>query len=146
MPTDGEPHHEQGLAAAREIASAAGALILLLSVVPTWSKLRGRSLTSARMLPGTTQAALEMTEESLRTHLGELAWELRQEGFEATAEIQRGDPATRIVATAAEAWADLIVMATHGKTGVSAFWEGSVTPEVLKETFVPVLLVPVALS
>lgn len=144
VPTDGEPHHEQGLAAVREIARPAGALILLLSVVPTWSQLRGRSLTSARMLPGTTQAALEMTAESLRAHLGELASELRQEGFEATAEVQRGDPAARIVATAAETRADLIVMATHGKTGGSAFWEGSVTPKVLKDTFVPVLLVPVA--
>jgi nucleotide-binding universal stress UspA family protein len=144
VPTDGDPHHEQGLAAAREIARAVGALILLLSVVPTWSKLRGRSRTSARMLPGSTQAGLEIAAESLRAHLGELASELRRDGLDATAEVQRGDPATRIVTTAAETGADLIVMATHGKTGGSAFWEGSVTPQVLKDTFVPVLLVPVA--
>ena len=58
--------------------------------------------------------------------------------------VEARERAARIVATAAETRADLIVMATHGRTGGSAFWEGSVTPKVLKDTFVPVLLVPVA--
>jgi nucleotide-binding universal stress UspA family protein len=143
VPTDGEPYHEKALSSARGIASVTGAQILLLSVVPTWSKLRGRSRTSARMMPGTTLAALEIAAESLREHLGELASELRQEGLDATAEVHRGDPATSIVETAGETRADLIVMATHGKIGASAFWEGSVTPKVLADTVVSVLLVPV---
>jgi nucleotide-binding universal stress UspA family protein len=143
VPTDGEPHHEQALSSVQEIARAAGAQVLLLSVVPTWSKLRGPSVTSARMMPGTTQAALEMAEESLRAHLGELASKLRREGFDATAEVHRGDPATSIVETAGETRADPIVMATHGNLGAKAFWEGSVTPKVLTDTVVPVLLLPV---
>ena len=47
-----------------------------------------------------------------------------------TTEVQRGDPASAIAQSAESAHADLIVMATHGKTHLDAFWSGSVTPKV----------------
>jgi nucleotide-binding universal stress UspA family protein len=37
----------------------------------------------------------------------------------------------------------LIVLATHGKQSAQAFWEGSVSPKVITQSSVPVLLVPV---
>jgi nucleotide-binding universal stress UspA family protein len=37
----------------------------------------------------------------------------------------------------------MIVMATHGKTGLSALWEGSVAPKVFGESRKPILLLPV---
>ena len=39
--------------------------------------------------------------------------------------------------------ADLIVMATHGKTHLDAFWSGSVAPKVSSRARLPLLLVPV---
>jgi nucleotide-binding universal stress UspA family protein len=60
-----------------------------------------------------------------------------------TAEVRRGDPAATIVETARQSGADLIVLGTHGTTGMDAFWEGSVTARVAARSRVPLLLVPV---
>jgi nucleotide-binding universal stress UspA family protein len=59
------------------------------------------------------------------------------------AEVQRGAPADVIVKTADRAQADLIVLSTHGRSQMDAFWSGSVTPKVAGRTHVPLLLVPV---
>ena len=40
--------------------------------------------------------------------------------------------------------ADVIVMATHGKSHTDAFWSGSVSPRVSNKSKRPLLLVPVA--
>jgi nucleotide-binding universal stress UspA family protein len=36
----------------------------------------------------------------------------------------------------------MIVLGTHGKTGMGAFWAGSVAPRVPGQTDLPLLLVP----
>jgi len=35
-----------------------------------------------------------------------------------------------------------VVMGTHGRAGVDAFWSGSVAPQVVARTNVPLLLLP----
>ena len=52
-----------------------------------------------------------------------------------------GSPAPSIVAYAASRGADLIVMSSHGRTGASRFWLGSVTDSVIRSATVPVLMV-----
>ena len=54
-------------------------------------------------------------------------------------------PAT-IVKAAAHAKVDLIVLATHGKTSMEAFWAGSVTHSICSRSKIPLLLIPVAKS
>jgi zinc/manganese transport system substrate-binding protein len=39
--------------------------------------------------------------------------------------------------------ADLLVVRTHGRTGLDAFWSGSLTPRLYTHTHLPMLLVPV---
>ena len=39
---------------------------------------------------------------------------------------------------------DLIILGTHGKSGMDAFWSGSVTNKVCSECKIPLLLVPVS--
>ena len=53
-----------------------------------------------------------------------------------------GQPYEAIVATAIDRGCDLIVMASHGRSGLSAVVLGSVTNKVLTYTKVPVLVVP----
>jgi len=48
-----------------------------------------------------------------------------------------------IVEAVKRAGADLIVIGTHGKTGMDAFWSGSITPRVSDRSPVPLLLVPI---
>jgi nucleotide-binding universal stress UspA family protein len=53
-----------------------------------------------------------------------------------------GRPAREIVKAARQRRADLIVMGSHGLTGVRKLMLGSVTEEVLKTAAIPVLVVP----
>jgi len=55
--------------------------------------------------------------------------------------IRAGDPAAEIIAAGKEFHADLIVMATHGRTGVEHMLLGSVAERVVRESHRPVLTV-----
>jgi universal stress protein A len=57
-------------------------------------------------------------------------------------ETAAGKPAPEILRVARERGADLIVMGTHGLTGVRKMFFGSTAERVLRETTVPVLLAP----
>ena len=57
-------------------------------------------------------------------------------------EITVGKPAQQILKTAQEKACDLIVMSTHGLTGMRKMFFGSTTERVLRETTVPVLATP----
>ncbi len=52
-----------------------------------------------------------------------------------------GDPATEIITYAAEGGMDLIVMGTHGRTGLERFLMGSVAEKVMREALCSVLVV-----
>lgn len=56
-----------------------------------------------------------------------------------TRRLVTGDPAAAIVRVAEEEAADLIVMSTHGRTGVTRFLMGSVAEEVVRKSSSPVL-------
>jgi len=65
---------------------------------------------------------------------------LKDKGFTVTVEARPGKPIDEIVKVAAEGF-DLIVMATHGRTGLSKFVLGSVTEGVLRRSPCPVLVI-----
>ena len=52
-----------------------------------------------------------------------------------------GDPAVGILQAAIDAGVDLIVMATHGRKGLSHFFVGSVAEQVVRESRCPVLTI-----
>ena len=62
------------------------------------------------------------------------------EGYDVTIAVRFGDPSEEIVACAADEHVDLVVMATHGRTGVRQVVLGSVANAVLCHVEVPVLL------
>ena len=66
---------------------------------------------------------------------------LKDKGFKVKAESRLGKPAEAIVDCANKNEVDLIVMASHGRSGVSRWAYGSVADKVLRSTCVPVLLV-----
>ena len=55
--------------------------------------------------------------------------------------LLEGDPATAIVEAAEETGADLVVMGTSGRTGLTRLLMGSVAEEVLRHAPCPVLTV-----
>jgi nucleotide-binding universal stress UspA family protein len=143
VPLDGDPDHEQGLAVAAGLIEPCGADMHLLRVVPTLDTLTSQEAASARLLPGTTSALLDLDEASAQTQLQHLVQRLEDQGLWATIEVRRGDPATVIAQVARREDAGLIVLGTHGKTGLEAFWSESVAPQVVNRTRIPLLLVPV---
>jgi nucleotide-binding universal stress UspA family protein len=58
-----------------------------------------------------------------------------------TLHVKDVQPYEAIIATATERGCDLIVMASHGRSGLSAVVLGSVTNKVLTHTKIPVLVV-----
>ena len=56
-------------------------------------------------------------------------------------EVRLGDPETEINEIADEYQVDMIVMGTHGRSGLSHLLMGSVTESVLRHTNVPVLVI-----
>lgn len=141
---DGKDEHERGLEeSVTSLAEATGARLHLLTVIETLSTLGVRETATAMMLPAATRAMLDMAEESacehLQTHAD--AWEAK--GIPVTTEVLRGDPATQIAEEAKGSNDDLIVLGTHGRTGLDAFWSGSVAPKVLGMTKIPLLIIPV---
>ena len=137
---DGDPEHEQGLKTAGELAKLTHASLHLLTVIPTLGTLSGERAAAGRLLPGATSAMLDMTEECTIDNLEEQAAALRAQGIESRTTIRRGDPVQQILADSQDE--DLIVLGTHGKAGMNAFWAGSVAPKIVSQTRLPVLLVP----
>lgn len=73
-------------------------------------------------------------QDFLQTKLSEMGYEGVQ------IEVAIGDPSTQIVDYAQEIEADLIVMPSHGRKGVSRFLLGSVAERVVRLSHCPVLI------
>ena len=61
-----------------------------------------------------------------------------------TTTVRRGDPAKLILEAARERGVDCVVLGTHAKHGMEAFWSGSVVSKICSSSEMPLLLVPVA--
>ncbi len=73
--------------------------------------------------------------------LGRVAEEFLDDKTPRRIEVAIGKPAVEILRVAERTSADLIVMATHGRTGVDHLILGSVAQQVVRESPVPVLTV-----
>jgi nucleotide-binding universal stress UspA family protein len=142
VPLDGDPDHERGLAAAEDWARLCGAALHLAAVVPTPGTLGGEQAAAGRLLPLSMTALLDLDEASLAAYLQRHVQRLERAGLHVTAESERGDPAVLLIASAERVQADLIVLGTHGRAGLDAFWSGSLTPKVVSRTRIPLLMVP----
>jgi nucleotide-binding universal stress UspA family protein len=141
VPLDGDAAHEEGIPVAVDFAQICGSAVHLLVVVPTPGTLSGERAATGLLLPGAMAELLNVTEKSAVEYLRGHVNALQSTGLTVTAEVARGDPAKAIVNTAQRISADLIVLGTHGKTGMDAFWQGSVAPKVSSQSLVPLLLV-----
>jgi nucleotide-binding universal stress UspA family protein len=135
--------HDDSLPPAQELAGALHAELVLLSVIPTYSTLSGEQAATGSLMPGTTQAVLDLHEENARTDLSKHLNDLKRLGIASSAAVVRGDPGTVIIKTADRSQVGLIVLCTHRKAGLDAFWSRSVAPKVGQGTRIPVLLIPI---
>lgn len=74
--------------------------------------------------------------------LEERAEQLRAQGHQVTCREGSGPPAEAIMAAAREVSASVVVITSHGRTGLSRMLLGSVAEEVLRHACCPVALIP----
>ncbi len=140
---DGNPEHESGYKISGELAVELSASVHLIQVVPTLSTLSPKHAATGTLLPATTTALLDIDEDNACEYLEEKIKELQKLHLSVSAEVERGDPARQVVQSADAQDAQLIILGTHGKSGMDAFWSGSVAPKIVEQTHRPILLVPV---
>jgi len=141
VPLDGRPPGEAALPYAAALASAYGAELLLRRVVPTLATLGGDLASAARLVPTAAAASLDLEEEAARRYIADLASQFGAGGYRVNAAVARGDPAQTLLDVAAQAAVDMIVMATHGRTGLDAVLSGSVASRIASRFPRPLLLV-----
>ncbi len=138
IPLDQSAFSERALAVVPEIAKAGVDKLTLLEVVPSIRETivaeSGRVITPAEQI-----ATLEgRGQEYLEAH----AQALRKRGYAVKVATDVGAPAETIVDHARIHDIDMIVMCTHGHTGLTQLLRGSVAHAVLTHASCPVLLVP----
>jgi nucleotide-binding universal stress UspA family protein len=140
VPLDGSDQARQALPLAIELARAAPAeLILLEAIAPTIEAMVSfRPL--SRPIPRYGEILEQLHYQALRD-LEMLAAPLRDEGLRVQTVIMNGPAAEVIVDEAALREADLIVMATHGYSGLKRLALGSVADQVLHTAIMPLVLV-----
>lgn len=123
IPLDGTPEAAVALPPARALAKATGAELLLCRVVPERSP-RGDDV--------------EIVES--QTYLDRVAEELRGDQIQVDTVTLTGDVPRALLREASARSVDLIIMATHGRSGLERAIMGSVTERVVADSTVPVML------
>jgi nucleotide-binding universal stress UspA family protein len=118
------------------LARACSAPLVLLHVMTPPSP-----FISEDILPSSYADLLRVTRRSANRRLAAARARVRRERVRARTMLVEGLPADEILRAARRARADLIVMGTHGRTGVSRVFMGSVAERVVRESRCPVLTV-----
>lgn len=79
--------------------------------------------------------------ERLEKYLENIRSQVNSEGVAVKTEVREGDAAQSIIEYVKKNAVDLIVIATHGYTGMKQLMFGSVALKVLHDSHVPVLLI-----
>ncbi|OFX14140.1 MAG: hypothetical protein A2V59_08450 [Armatimonadetes bacterium RBG_19FT_COMBO_69_19] len=140
VPLDGSATAEVALPAASALSGACGAELLLILVVPTIETVSGERGAAARLMPTAAAVVLESEAADGKAYLESLAARTGGAGRPEVT-VERGEPVRVLLEAAASRGIDLIVMATHGRSGVGAVWAGSVAARVIGHSTRPVLLV-----
>jgi nucleotide-binding universal stress UspA family protein len=126
-PLDFEEGSLKALGLAILLAAQNNAMLFLLHVCPAVMIPLGGSVTEPLMAE---QSARQRLEEIARRDLAAIHHELL---------VTTGDAAERVINTQTALAADLIVMGTHGKRGLSRLILGSVAERIVREASCPVL-------
>jgi len=119
IPTDGSELAERGLAHGLALAKSVGAKVSAINVVEPLFAVTGDF---ASVLDRVANAAKEAGVSC------------------ETIQVESGQPHQAIIAAAEDKGCDLIVMSSHGRSGLSALLIGSVTNKVVTHAKIPVLV------
>lgn len=123
IPLDGSKRAEAALPHALEVAHGAEAQLVLVGVSVVFM---------GHALENDEKNVIEPDLKSIEDYLDQQAEWLRNQGLDVSTLVRRGDPGREILAAAEEEEADLILMTSHGRTGLAHWFYGSVAERVLR--------------
>lgn len=138
VPLDGSHFAEQAITTARLIAEPNQATITLATIVPHEDDV---GLAEAGVIPMWSIKDQQAARERMQGYLQRLATNLQSSGLNIKTLVQSGEPAAMLESIATNEDVDLIVMATHGRSGFTRMWLGSVATRLIRHTTHQVLLV-----
>lgn len=140
VPLDGSTFAEGALPVAATLARMSGGKLRLVSVEDS-------------VLPSLNEAGWTFEDETgvavsstAERYLERTRERIQAGGASVSSALREGAPSDGILREAEAFGADLIVMATHGRTGLDRFWLGSVAQECARQGHRPVLLIRPAQS
>lgn len=142
IPLDGTPGSEAAMLPAVEIANKFGASVVLLEVTPGYGQIVGASAAETFGSQGSVAAAAEVAvaaETAASAYLDAVRSEFGNRDWETI--VAEGNSADAIVEQARSLNVDLIVMATHARSGLKRLFIGSVAEDVIRKCGIPVLVV-----
>jgi nucleotide-binding universal stress UspA family protein len=131
LATDGSAASEPASEQAIDLATQVQAKLLVVTVVPS-----GRPQPEAA-----TAISSEESRDSMAARAQGIVQRAKAAGANATYLLWEGDAGEAIVAAADSENADLIVVGSHGRSGVSRFFIGSVSDFVVRHAHCPVMVV-----
>ena len=135
VPLDGSELAKKALDHAEELAKTYGAEIILFQVVHFMPIYGSPELVTPLIVD-------EKQKEAAERYLTNLAEEMKTRGHKVTAIVRTGQQvAVEIIDFAKESGVDLIVMCTHGRSGITRWVLGSVAHKVLTRAETPILLI-----
>jgi nucleotide-binding universal stress UspA family protein len=140
VPHDFSASANHAAALARDEAKTHGGRIVLLHVIDLPHQIGGTEV----VIPPETGAPIPIKDyavSSAEQHLGDLAARLMKDGATVKTFVRVGNPVDEILRFIDEEKADVVVMGTHGRTGIRHLIAGSVAERVVRASKVPVLTV-----
>jgi nucleotide-binding universal stress UspA family protein len=135
VPLDGSAFAEAALPHAAAMARSFGGRILLLRTFEPPIAAYSYAVVSP------VQVSSEELQREVEAYLEEVAARLRADGLSVETTAREGWPARVIAQQSAALGPGLIVMATHGRTGVARLFLGSVALEIVRRSALPVMLI-----
>jgi nucleotide-binding universal stress UspA family protein len=142
VPLDGSKLAECVLPHVESLATcSAGAEVVLVSVTERVTGFRAIDDSSQPLGERLVPEAVGKEEQQARKYLDGIAKDLEAKGIKVLTEVLLGKPAEEIALFATNQGCDLIVMASHGRSGPSRWTHGSVAEKVFRANCAPLLVV-----
>jgi nucleotide-binding universal stress UspA family protein len=139
VPLDGSELAERALPVAERVARATDSALLLASVVRAshWNEAHLGYL----LAPELYRQVLDAEVEGTRAYIRRIEGEVRGRGLRVGSQILRGEPVQALINLNADLPVGLMVLASHGRTGLARFAVGSVADRLMRHGLGPTLIV-----
>ena len=141
VPLDGSELAECALPHAEEIASKCGADIILVSVTERIQGYRPVEEYSSSLGIEMVPEAAGKLEKQGQKYLDRVAKGLERKGIKVQTEMLMGNPAEELIIYTKTENCDLVIMASHGRSGPSKWAHGSIADKVFRSSYIPILMV-----